>query len=213
MQTQDGRIFTSSYDADGRKTTMQLGLGTARAYSYDATGNLTTQVEFKGANPIATFVDTYDPVGNRTRRVQDGVQTDWTYDKAYRLLGQQGTGAWATFTYDSVGNTSLKWQQGSAPQTMSYDAAQRQTTSIQGSTISSYTLYDNAGNKTVEQAGATFTTFSYDPENRLSLEVTGAARTTYSYQGSDGLRRSKQETGEALITFVWDGGDYLGEVY
>ena len=91
---------------------------------------------------------------------------------------------------------------------MSYDAAQRQTTSIQGSTFSSYT-YDRTGNKTVEQAGSAFTTFSYDAENRLTLEVTGAARTTYSYQGSDGLRRSKQEEGKALLTFVWDGSDYL----
>ena len=61
------------------------------------------------------MVDTYDAVGNRTGRNQDGVLTTWTYDNSYRLTGQQTSGGYATFTYDAVGNTLVKHQQGSSP--------------------------------------------------------------------------------------------------
>jgi YD repeat-containing protein len=74
---------------------------------------------------------------------------------------------------------------------MSYDAASRLSTSVQGSLV---------------------TTCAYDGENRLASVSSPAGRSTYTYQGSDGLRRTKQEPGGPLTTMVWDGSDYLGEV-
>src|SRR5438034_465053 len=105
-----------------------------RKYQYDAAGRLTTQIELKTATsaPILTMVDTYDAVGNRTGRIQDGVRTTWTYDNGDRLTAQQTSGGFATFTYDAVGNTLLKNQQGSSPMTFVYDAANRITTIQQG---------------------------------------------------------------------------------
>jgi hypothetical protein len=64
------------------------------------------------------MIDGYDPVGNRVSRLQDGVPIAWNYDNDYRLLGQQTAGAYATFAFDSLYNTTLKWHQGQAPQTM-----------------------------------------------------------------------------------------------
>lgn len=47
--------------------------------------------------------------------------------------------------------------------------------------------------------------------NRLTQVLNpDGSRSTYSYAG-DGLRRSAQEPGEALTTFIWDGDDYLME--
>jgi hypothetical protein len=103
-----------------------LGIGSVREYSFDADDRLTTQIEYLGANPITTFVDSYDPVDNRIGRIENGAVFTWTYDSNYRLLGQQNAGGYATFSYDPVYNTLVKWRQGSAPQTMTYDLASRQ---------------------------------------------------------------------------------------
>lgn len=36
---------------------------------------------------------------------------------------------------------------------------------------------------------------------------------TFAYDGDgDGFRRTAQQPGQALTTFVWDGSDYLGEI-
>ncbi len=43
-----------------------------------------------------------------------------SYDAAGRLLGQIGTGAVATFSYDGADNVLLKWEQGGLPMTQSF---------------------------------------------------------------------------------------------
>jgi hypothetical protein len=91
--------------------------------------------------------------------------------------GQQVTGARATFMMDAVGNITAKSQEGTSPQTMVYNAAQRITTMQQGTTRTTYT-HDNNGNMTVEQVGTARTTSTYDRENRMTLQQIGAARTT-----------------------------------
>jgi YD repeat-containing protein len=182
-----------------------------RLFSYDAAGRLTTQIEqTSGSVPLMTIVDSYDGVGNRTKRVQDGASTTWTYDNGYRLTGQQKVGEWATFVYDAAGNILVKSQQGTSPMTMAFDAANRLVTSVQGAQLITYS-YDATGNLTGENASGVLTTYSYDPSNRLtSLKVGAAAPSTYSYEGG-GLRRSALESGGVLTTFIWDGNDYLGE--
>jgi len=150
-------IYSFAYDADSRRTTLQMGLETVRVYAYDSANRLTTQIEYSGATPIFTFIDSYDPVDNRIGRNQNGSIFTWTYDADYRLLGQQNAGGYATFSYDSRFNTLVKWNQGSAPVTMSYDAASRIATSISGSTVTTYT-FDNAGNTWLENANGQVTT-------------------------------------------------------
>ena len=159
---------------------------------------------------MSTQVDTYNAVGNRTLRNLNNVLTTWTYDNAYRLLGQQTAGAYATFTYDTVGNTTTKWQSGTSPMTFVYDAANRITTMQQGAVRTTYT-YDNNGNPTLENAASALTTNSYDAANRLTGVVPSAGtRSTYTYRG-DNKRRTAQEAGAALSTMIWDGEEYLGE--
>lgn len=57
------------------------------------------------------------------------------------------------------------------------------------------------------------TTYTWDQENRLLNVLTpgfpAIGRTTYTYEPS-GLRRSA-DTGGGLVTYIWDGGDYLME--
>ena len=139
-----------------------------------------------------TQENTYDPAGNRTVQVVNGVPATWTYDNDYRLIGQNTANGVATLSYDSVFNTTVMWNQGSAPITMTADAASRLLTSNLGGVITSY-VYDGAGNMVSETTGSAATTYSYDGENRLLLisYATGGP-TTMTYQGWDGLRRSLQ---------------------
>src|SRR5580658_7505862 len=140
LQKQTGRIYTPTYDQDSRRTTLTLGTGIVRHYGYDAVGELATQIDYSGTTPISTMIDGYDPVGNRITRLLDNVPYTWTYDNQYRLKMQQTSGGNASFVYDAVYNTLVKWNGGTAPLTMSYDPATRLTTSIQGTTVGTYTF-------------------------------------------------------------------------
>ncbi len=66
-------------------------------------------------------MDTYDAAGRKTKQVRNTTTTTYTYDNADRLTGQQVTGARATFVMDAVGNITVKSQEGTSPQTMTYN--------------------------------------------------------------------------------------------
>ena len=133
--------------------------------------------------------------------------TTWSYDNNYRLLGQQTAGGYATFTYDPLYNTGINWIQGQAPISMTYNAASELLTSIQGASTTTYS-YDQAGNTILANAGGLLTTNIYDCENRLIKASDPTGLSTYTYAGA-GLRRSAQEQGQALTTFVRDGRDVI----
>jgi RHS repeat-associated protein len=97
---------------------------------------------------------------------------------------------------------------------MSYDAANRLTTSLLGATqLTTYT-YSNAGEMTGEQCDVlgVRSTFVYDAEHRCLNELRASgANHTYTY-AFDGLRRSAHMAGTAnAVSFVWDGTDLLNE--
>lgn len=79
-----------------------MGLGSVRQYGFDAADRLTTQIEYVSSSPIMTFIDSYDPVGNRIGRLQNGIAFTWVYDSDYRLTGQQNAGGCATFQYEAA---------------------------------------------------------------------------------------------------------------
>ena len=178
----------------------------------DPTGRTTTIIDATGSgSPVVTIVDAYDPGNRKTSSTRNGVVTTYTNDAKNRLLGQTVAGGVATFAYDPLDNTLLKWQQGQYSQTMTYNAASQQVTMILGAATTNYT-YNQAGAQTSENASGAVTGFVYDCENRLLNETTPAfAVTTYAY-GGDGLRRSYQKPGQPVRTMVWDGSKYLGEI-
>ena len=70
----DGNRTTFQYDTASQRTTLLDANGNKRQYAYDSAGRLTTQLELNASsNPILTMLDSYDGVGNRTGRNQDGV--------------------------------------------------------------------------------------------------------------------------------------------
>ncbi len=52
---------------------------------------------------------------------------------------------------------------------------------------------------------------SNDGENRMTRLTSPDGTVITSTYGGGGLRRTKQEPGQGVTTFVWDGSDYLGE--
>jgi hypothetical protein len=54
------------------------------------------------------------------------------------------------------------------------------------------------------------TTFTYESENRMTLQQVGAARTTFAYDG-DGLRR-RMVSSACFNLYRRYGADYLGEI-
>jgi len=93
---------------------------------------------------------------------------------------------------------------------MSYDLAQRLTTSMEGTALTTYS-FDPAGNKIKENLDGALTTYTFDPANRLIFQSSASGFSTYTYQGHDGLRRSAWEPGTTNSTMIWDGSDYLGQ--
>jgi len=215
LRNPNAYVYTFQYDAAGRRTTLLDSTGITRAYQYDPVGRLTTQVDSNsGGTALVTFVDSYDSVGNRAGRNHNGVVTTWVYDSVYRLTGQEKSGQAATFVYDPAGNMTVKHHEGSNPLTMSYDAANRLTTSLQGTSQLTTYGFDNNGNLTSEHCSALSValTWTYDGENRCLNELRGSGENhTYTY-APDGLRRSAHHGGAANpVSFVWDGDDLLNE--
>ena len=209
MVTPAGERYTQQYDADSRRTTLLLGLGSKREYRYDSVGRITTQIEYNAAGQrIYTMVDSYDAVGNRVKRVANGNPTTWLYDDAHRLIGQQKSGQAATFAYDANSNLTTKWHQGGNPQTMQYDAADRLTTMQSGGTTTTFQWGLRGVMARQYQTGSPVATYSYtDINNNLRVAQDAAGLTTSTYDG-DNLRR-KIVAGSVTTTFVWDGSDYL----
>ena len=86
-------VFAGSIQYSGDKRTAKVDSnGMTTKFSYDTADRLTTRVEqVTGGNNVLTIVDTYDSVGNRTKRNQDGTITTWSYDAANRLVSQLGS--------------------------------------------------------------------------------------------------------------------------
>lgn len=189
--------------------------GWKREWAYDANSRVTTLTEKNALGALVfTMVDTWDATGTKgykSKSVRDSVTTDYTMDDSYRLTGQQTTGAWATFAYDSRGNITVKEHEGSNLIAMTVDAANRLVTALSGTSKITYS-YDDNGNMTQEQTNLTVN-WAYDDEDRMSVEtqvVVINGVTTNIYSG-DGLRRTTKKQGSNTVTFVWDGSDYLKE--
>src|SRR5439155_17893171 len=101
---------------------------------------------------LESYQYVYDPVGNLTSEMLNGVTTTMTYNGANQLIGANGT----TYTFDLAGGQTGN----SAGQSLAYNAA-GQTASITPPAGSPLTLkYSGTGQNIRVQAGAT--TYEYD---------------------------------------------------
>lgn len=207
-----GRLFTALYDSMGRNITFMMANSSQQLSSYDALSRLITLVEATAAGtPVNTIIDTYDPGGRKTKSTVNGVAFTYVNDAINRLTAQIAPSAYATFVYDSRGNTLVKWHQGTPQVTMSYDVASRLTTEIYGASTTGFT-YNQAGARTAMNVDGAISGYVYDGENRVTKVTNPDFTVVTSVYSGDGLRRAYQQPGKNLFTQIWDGANLIGEV-
>jgi RHS repeat-associated protein len=147
-------------------------------YEYDDLYRLTREVRtgHNGGNPGVAYDKRYfyDAAGNRTRMISDGVQTDYTYDAANKML----TAGNSTFTYDDAGNT-LTETNGSVVTTYTWDYLNRLTQwSKTGHTTQNYVYNADGMRVRVVPSGGMATDFVLDGIE-IAEEIAGVGVTSY----------------------------------
>jgi len=209
-------LTTFSYDIAGRRTVQRYSNGTRASIIYDTANNVT---QFHNRTSTGTAITTndykYDNVGNRTGMLEaSGDRLTWTYDNGDQLKSERRSGASGyanTFTYDGVGNRTLK-NAGATRTTFSYDIADQLVYSQSVAGRTSY-VYDNAGNQQIERPPTgSRTTTVWDNENRPTLyRLPDTTLVTMSYNGNN--RRVTKQSATETVKFVWDpaADAYLAE--
>ncbi|MBZ5629159.1 MAG: hypothetical protein LAO06_09880 [Acidobacteriia bacterium] len=190
-QSPEGNI-THSYDLAGN--VVELKSGTLEAtYSYDELNRLASVTE----PATGTTSYSYDPVGNlQNIAYPNGIVHAYTYDSQNHLtnLAVNNNGAPTasySYTLDPAGHRLSVAELGGRAVNYTYDAIYRLTgESVTGASggpdgAVSYT-YDPVGNRTQTTstlAGISPGSFSYDPDDRLSLDNYDAAGNTISSGG------------------------------
>ncbi|MCI4661016.1 MAG: Ig-like domain-containing protein [Neomegalonema sp.] len=193
-----------TYDAAGQRVSNETQDGTW-TYGYDAIGQLTS-AEFASINPdIADKSVTYeyDAAGNRTRVVEDGVETLYTAN-ALNQYTQVGD---ATFTYDADGNMTSRTDP-SGTTTYTYDLDNRLTSVIEADGTVLEFDYDVFGNRVSKSVDGTETEYLVDPfglGDVVSEFTGGSLSATYTH----GLGLASAEIGGVE---AWYDADAVGTV-
>lgn len=207
----DAQIY--QYTLDGQVANVSDGLGYAKAYAYDAFGDVIQQQQqlsqpglaLSAANStISTFA--YDNRGEQTGET-DGVgsavarSTASTYDAFGRLTSStDGNGNVVTYSYDNLGRRIGTSQTvGGVARTThtTYDAFDRTVTQTDAlGNVTSY-QYDVANHKVIVTTpdGVTMTTVTDAFGDTVSVTDGAGDTTTYTYDGDGRLLTTKDALG------------------
>jgi RHS repeat-associated protein len=178
--TNNQRIVLYTYDVASRLAREDKGNGTYTIYGYDVLGRETSIFHYQANGTVnSKFIYTYDAAGRRdTQTTIDGV---WTY--RYDLLDQL-TRAIFVSTNAQIPNQDLSYQ---------YDALGNRTQTILNGTTTAY-----ASNNMNQYTTAGSTTFTYDLDGNLILEVGPQGAKQYTYDQINRLIQVKTPQG------VWE---------
>ncbi len=173
--------YAYTYRPDGRRTTVTEADGSVESYGYDGLGRLISE-QRTGASARDIGYE-YDAVGNRLRRTNGSLVTDYTYDADDRLLSTSGDNT-ATYTYDAGGNVTSRTAAGSTTLYL-WDAFNRLSEVQTPSSTLTYT-YDVDGHRVDQGVNGTDTRFLVDSHNPTGLSqvvtaTSAAGRTDFAY--------------------------------
>ena len=160
---------------------------TGTTYSYDGLYRLTAATYPNG--DVQSY--TYDPMGNRLAKVQNGVTTTYTYDNA----GQMTAAGAAAYTYDNDGNTTA-----GGANAYAWDAANRLAGTTIGGVTSSYG-YNGAGLRTSRTIGGAALSYAWDLTGSMPNVLQDSAGNKYVY----GLGLISATNGTNQQYFLSDG--------
>ena len=200
----NGATFTYSYLSNSSLLSGYTNdLGLAVAYEYEPLRDVKTLVSNAWfTNVISTFAYTYDALGRRTQRIDDGTVTNlFGYNVRSELVSaEMGTNTYS-YAYDPIGNRTSSSENGVTNLYAANELNQYTALNPASSNPTPFT-YDPDGNMTSDGTWS----YTWDAENRL-IEVlplvTNFDSTLIQYMYDAQSRRI------ARREFAWN--DYLGE--
>jgi RHS repeat-associated protein len=200
-----------AYDANGNRTSMTDGLGSA-SYTYNNFDRLLSI-----ARGTDTFSYAYDAAGNVTQRTYPGnLVSTYAYDDDSQMASVSSGAQTTSFAYDAAGRLTLKTLPAANGyvETRNYDRAGR-TTEVRhakaGTPLSFFQYaYDAVGNplSVTSQDGAT--TYAYDVRDRLTEACFASACSSFVRYAYDVVGNRLSETRpEGTTTYSYDVADQL----
>ena len=195
--------FEYAYDGNGRRTSVLEADGSRVTWTYDRISQVTSEWR-TGTNPHRhTF--TYDSVGNRTLKIEDGERTTLVYDACNQLLTSADAGGTTTFTYDGNGNQTVVQKPNGDRTTQIWDYEKRLVKTIQPSGGVTSIAYDADGLRLKLEEPTGTKLFVWDDQNYLAeTDGAGATETAFTAEPSAyGSLISHRKAGETT-TYHFD---------
>ncbi|MFD5014867.1 LamG-like jellyroll fold domain-containing protein [Streptomyces chartreusis] len=196
------RTTAAEYDADGNRTAVISAQAKARTtYTYDALGQMTTQIEPVSATETITTAFGYDAAGNRTRLTDGrGNKTIYTFN------------SWGLPESTIEPSTTAHPNAGDRTWTTHYDKAAQPVTELLPGGVKRERTYDGLGRLTLEtgsgaEALTVGRTLEYDLADRLTASGTadGLTRNTYTYNDRGQLLTAAGPGGASNYAYNADG--------
>jgi RHS repeat-associated protein len=180
--------YAYALDAKGRRTSLTESSGRTVTYTYDGLSRLLSETIVDAVAGNKSLAYTYDAVGNRLTRTEDGNTTNYGYDINDRLLSE---GLGIAYAYDDNGNQIRK---NAGPLTDHYD-------------------YDFE-NRLISVDSGTDTTYGYDVDGARVRSTVGGATTTFLVDANRPLPQVLEERGAggALVAAYTFGDDLIRQV-
>ena len=175
--------FEYEYDGNGRRTSVLEADGSRVTWTYDRISQVTSEWR-TGTNPYRhTF--TYDSVGNRTLKIEDGDRTTLVYDACNQLLTSEDNSGTTTFTYDGNGNQTVVQKPSGDRTTQVWDYENRLVKTIQPSGGITSMAYDADGLRLKLEEPTRTKLFVWDDQNYLAeTDAAGATETAFTTEPS-----------------------------
>lgn len=205
--TDNGKIYSLTYDTLDRRTKLTNPNGTNSIYTYDADGRITAlSTKTSKSKVINSISHGYDKTANRTTNIEPAGTTNYSYDAVYRLIKTAlGTTTKEQFTYDVTGNRTT------GP-TVATAYIIDQGNQLKSKTGATYT-YDNNGNQITKTESGTTYTYTYDGENRLEnvVRTSGTTTTTTTFKYDPFGNRIEKTVNGVTTKYLYDGANILYE--
>jgi len=187
------------YDANGEQTSAKDWNGNTATTTYDAAGDVLTQVQPVTSSTSITKSFGYDSAGNQTLVTSGNGNQTWTtyspWNQAASVIEPPAT------TGQAAANRT--WA-------TSYNGAGLQTGATEPGGVSLAYGYDQLGNLlTATGSGGTAATasrsFSYDLDGRMTSAATPAGTDTFTYYNNNALDTASGPSGSSTYTYNADG--------
>ncbi len=195
--------YTLGKNGERKKVTESGACGNAEiSYDYDKANRLVKEVIERNGEKT-TYIYTYDAVGNRISKNENGEKTEYAYNSRNQLVKETSAAGTVTYSYDANGN--LLKQSGITDTIYTYDVYNRLTAYQQGEQKESYT-YDAEGVRRSKTTGTDSIYFVSDTRGELSqtlAETDGRGNVKAEYTRADSLTAQVRE-GEVSY-YLYDG--------